>query len=59
MVIRGELTDILSLETLAEMQRRRPQMQVAHVADVGHAPMLDEPAARAAIVSFLARAATS
>lgn len=59
MVIRGELTDILSLETLAEMQRRRPQMQVAHVAGVGHAPMLDEPAARAAIVNFLARAATS
>jgi pimeloyl-ACP methyl ester carboxylesterase len=59
MVIRGELTDILSLETLAEMQRRRPQVQVAHVPDVGHAPMLDEPAARSAIVTFLARAATS
>jgi pimeloyl-ACP methyl ester carboxylesterase len=55
MVIRGDLTDILSLETLAEMQRRRPQMQAVHVPDVGHAPMLDEPLARSAIVSFLAR----
>ena len=59
MVIRGDLTDILSLETLAEMQRRRPQMQAVHVPDVGHAPMLDEPAARSAIVTFLARTAAS
>jgi pimeloyl-ACP methyl ester carboxylesterase len=59
MVIRGDLTDILSLETLAEMQRRRPQMQAVHVPDVGHAPMLDEPAARSAIVTFLAHTAAS
>jgi pimeloyl-ACP methyl ester carboxylesterase len=59
MVIRGELTDILSLDTLAEMQRRRPHMQVAHVPDVGHAPLLDEPAARSAIVNFLASTSTS
>jgi pimeloyl-ACP methyl ester carboxylesterase len=56
LVIRGELTDILSLETLAEMQRRRPDMQVAHISGVGHAPMLDEQAAKLAIVRFLASA---
>jgi pimeloyl-ACP methyl ester carboxylesterase len=54
LVIRGEITDILSLETLAEMQRRRPTAQTVSVPRVGHAPMLDEPAAEQAILSFLA-----
>ncbi len=54
LVIRGEITDILSLETLAEMQRRRPSMQTVSVPRVGHAPMLDEPVALQAIETFLA-----
>lgn len=54
LVIRGEITDILSAETLAEMQRRRPAMTTVTVPRVGHAPMLDEPEAVAAIFSFLA-----
>ena len=54
LVIRGELSDILSPQTLAEMQRRRPTLQTVTVPGVGHAPMLDEVEAVAAIESFLA-----
>ncbi len=53
LVIRGEITDILSEETLAEMQRRRPAMTTVTVPRVGHAPMLDEPEAVGAILAFL------
>lgn len=56
LVVRGELSDILSAQTLAEMQRRRPTLQAVTVPGVGHAPMLDEPAALTAIDRFLAGA---
>ncbi len=36
------------------MRARAPQLAVAEVADRGHAPTLDEPAARRAIAGFLA-----
>ena len=54
LLIRGETSDILSLQTLAEMQRRRPTLQTVTVPGVGHAPMLDEAEAMAAIDAFLA-----
>ena len=54
LLIRGETSDILSLQTLAEMQRRRPTLQTVTVTGVGHAPMLDEAEAMAAIDAFLA-----
>jgi len=54
LVIRGEITDILAPDTLAEMQRRRPSLQSVSVPRVGHAPMLDEPEAEQAILRFLA-----
>lgn len=53
LAIRGERSDILGADTLAEMGRRHPGMQVAVVPGVGHAPMLDEPEAVAAIERFL------
>ncbi|HJR13608.1 MAG TPA: alpha/beta hydrolase [Rhodanobacteraceae bacterium] len=53
LAIRGELSDILSAETLDEMGRRHPGMRSAIVAGVGHAPMLDEPEAVDAIERFL------
>jgi pimeloyl-ACP methyl ester carboxylesterase len=53
--LRGELSDILSAQTLAEMARRLPQAEVVTVAQVGHAPTLDEPEAAAAIDRLLAR----
>lgn len=42
-VLRGENSDILGADTLAEMQRRHPEMRVAIVPDRGHVPLLDEP----------------
>ncbi|MXP13738.1 alpha/beta fold hydrolase [Altererythrobacter confluentis] len=52
-VLRGELSDLLTAQTLAEMKRRIPQADVVTVAGVGHAPMLDEPEAAAAIDRLL------
>jgi pimeloyl-ACP methyl ester carboxylesterase len=57
LILRGALSDLLAPETLAEMERRAPGAEVATVAGVGHAPMLDEPEAVAAIDRLLARAA--
>lgn len=53
LVIRGELSDILSRETLDSMASRHPGLSIADVPGVGHAPMLDEPAAIEAIDAFL------
>ena len=54
LLIRGETSDIISADIAERMQRRAPSLQVTVVPGVGHAPMLDEPAALAAIKSFLA-----
>jgi len=53
LLIRGELSDILSADIAARMRRVAPQMQEVVVPGVGHAPMLDEPAAVDAIDQFL------
>lgn len=42
-VLRGANSDILEAETLAEMQRRHPDLIVATVPNRGHVPLLDEP----------------
>lgn len=55
LVIRGALSDILSAATVDEIKRRRPDVRAVEVPRVGHAPMLDEPAALTAIEAFLAR----
>ena len=47
-------SNILSGQTLAEMQRRRPDMITGIVPDRGHQPFLDEPEAISAIGSWLA-----
>jgi len=52
-LLRGELSDLLSDPTVAQMQARNPVMQVVTVPRVGHAPTLDEPEARAAIHALL------
>ena len=56
LVIRGAHSDILSVATLARMQRERPGLEVLTVANRGHAPLLDEPGCVAAIERFLAGA---
>ena len=54
-LIRGAGSNILSAQTAAEMRRRRPDMGYAELADRGHVPFLDEPAALAVIDSVLER----
>ena len=53
MVIRGELSDILSSETLAEMGRRMPHVAKVQIEGVGHAPTLNEEKALTSIQQFL------
>lgn len=54
LVVRGELSDLLGAETEREMARRHSGPYAAvEVPRVGHAPILDEPAAFAAIEAFL------
>ncbi|GFE51320.1 hydrolase [Roseobacter cerasinus] len=51
--IRGENSDLLSRETLEEMQRRRPDMIAVTVHGRGHIPFLDEPEAVAALQTWI------
>ncbi|WP_209347267.1 alpha/beta hydrolase [Pontixanthobacter sp. CEM42] len=53
--VRGALSDLLTVETLAEMQRRLPDAQAVTIPDVGHAPLLEEAPALAAIDALLAQ----
>jgi pimeloyl-ACP methyl ester carboxylesterase len=52
-LIRGSGSNILSVETAAEMRRRRPDMAFAEIPDRGHVPFLDEPEAIAVIQTVL------
>ncbi|GAA0615418.1 alpha/beta hydrolase [Brevundimonas kwangchunensis] len=53
LLVRGATSDLLSEEIAAKMRKRAPRMDFVEVPGVGHAPMLDEPEARAAIFPFL------
>ncbi len=53
LLIRGELSDLTTAEIAARMKRSAPDMQLAVVPSVGHAPMLTEPVAARAIDDFL------
>lgn len=55
LLIRGALSRLLEPETAAAMRETHPGMAFAEVPNVGHAPTLTEPAAWAAIESFLQR----
>ncbi len=54
-LLRGELSDLLSPQTVSQMAQRNPAMTSVTIARVGHAPTLDEPQARAAIDALLAQ----
>jgi len=56
LLIRGGNSLLLGPEHVAKMRKRAPNMAYAEAPGVGHAPMLDEPEARAAIFEFLAEA---
>ena len=57
LALRGELSDILSAETLDRMQADLPGMAAVTVPDVGHPPTLEEPVAQAAIARLLGEVA--
>lgn len=52
-LIRGANSLLLTLETAAEMRRRRPDMAFAEVPNRAHIPFLDEPESLTVITAFL------
>ena len=54
LLVRGGISDLIDEEIGERMRRTAPEMAYAEVPDVGHAPMLTEPEARAAMERFLA-----
>jgi pimeloyl-ACP methyl ester carboxylesterase len=54
LLVRGELSDLLSPDTVRQMQARNPAMRIITVPRVGHAPTLDEPDVVAAIDALFA-----
>lgn len=55
LLVRGGISDLISPQIVTRMQEAAPAMAYAEVPNIGHAPMLDEPAARTAIFDFLSR----
>ena len=53
LVVRGEVSDLLSAAALERMHAAVPTMKSVTLPGVGHAPELDEPKAIAAIDAFL------
>lgn len=53
LVLRGELSDLLSAGVVARMQQRHPDLTAVEIPQRGHAPLLDEPVCVAAIDAFL------
>jgi pimeloyl-ACP methyl ester carboxylesterase len=54
LLIRGELSDILSLHCVTKMQKQRPDMSFLEIPNCGHAPLLSETTALVTIDQFLA-----
>jgi pimeloyl-ACP methyl ester carboxylesterase len=55
LLVRGALSDLLDEGCVLAMRAMEPLMDYAEVPGVGHAPMLDEPEALAAIDGWLAK----
>lgn len=53
LLLRGELSDLLSIETADKMVNQLRNATLCTVKNVGHAPALDEPDSIAAITQFL------
>ncbi len=55
LVVHGEVSDLLSADTVAAMKAELPGLESVTVPRVGHAPTLDEPEAQAGIERLLKR----
>lgn len=53
LLVRGQTSDLLDADIAGRMRAAAPHMGYVEVSGVGHAPMLDEPEAAAAIAAFL------
>jgi len=53
LLLYGDVSDVLPVETVNKMQEKQPKMEVVKVVHRGHAPLLDEPEALHAIDAFL------
>jgi pimeloyl-ACP methyl ester carboxylesterase len=56
LLIRGGISDLIDAEIASRMRAAAPDMAYAEVPNVGHAPMLTEPEAQAALERWLAAA---
>lgn len=54
LLIHGELSDLLSFESVKAMKARKPDLQLVSVADQGHAPLLDDKPTMDRIAAFCA-----
>ena len=54
LVMRGELSDILSAEIVERMHAVKPDLQVATIPGIGHSPYIEGPEMLGAIDEFLA-----
>jgi len=55
LLVRGAESDLVGAAAFAKMREQAPGAEYVEVPGVGHAPDLDEPAAMAAVESFLAQ----
>lgn len=55
LALRGELSDLFSVETLAEMGSRKPDLHTYTCPGVGHVPLPEDPGVFDAVSTFLAQ----
>jgi len=53
LLVQGAYSDVLTADIVERMRKAKPDLKVVIIPDRGHAPILDEPMARDAIVNFL------
>lgn len=58
LVLRGELSDLLSAQTVAAMVERLPKLEAVTIPNRGHVPTLNEPESVTAIEAFIAKVDT-
>jgi pimeloyl-ACP methyl ester carboxylesterase len=55
LILRGELSDLLSVETVRQMETRHPNVRAITIRGEGHAPLLMDAVSISAIKDFLVR----